>query len=161
MHQHVRLDIADVCEYRMCVCLHSQQYCNMPGTKKWHAPINAFYNSIPPSSTECTPCPPLCPPQVSQQTLAGVSVVFLPLTWLAGIYGTNFLIFPELTWGVDDDPDNPAQPAGWAAGYFYFWWVGWGVELGLFFEGGRVCSYRLIQSVNVHMEDGWTGSICM
>lgn len=52
-----------------------------------------------------------------QQVLAGVSVLFVPLTWWAGIYGTNFEIFPELTWGADED----VQPAGWPAGYMYFW----------------------------------------
>ena len=27
---------------------------------------------------------------VAQQVLAGVAAIFLPLTWVAGIYGTNF-----------------------------------------------------------------------
>jgi len=56
---------------------------------------------------------------VAQEVLAGVATVFLPLTWIAGIYGTNFLIFPELTWGLDH-PEGE-QPEGWPAGYLYFW----------------------------------------
>lgn len=58
---------------------------------------------------------------VVQQVLTGVSVLFVPLTWWAGIYGTNFHILPELAWGVDDADD--VQPSGWAAGYMYFWLV--------------------------------------
>jgi len=38
--------------------------------------------------------------------LTAVSVVFLPLTFLVGIYGMNFEIFPELKWRY---------------GYLYFW----------------------------------------
>ena len=61
---------------------------------------------------------------LSQQILAGVSVLFVPLTWWAGIYGTNFAILPELTWGVDVDADpGAATPPGWPAGYMYFWLV--------------------------------------
>ena len=57
---------------------------------------------------------------VVSQVLTGVSVLFVPLTWWAGIYGTNFAIIPELTWGVED-PD--IRPEGWPAGYVYFWAV--------------------------------------
>ena len=57
---------------------------------------------------------------VVSQVLTGVSVLFVPLTWWAGIYGTNFAIIPELTWGVED-PDF--RPDGWPAGYVYFWAV--------------------------------------
>ena len=32
---------------------------------------------------------------VSGQVLAGISVVFLPLTWISGIYGTNFAVRRE------------------------------------------------------------------
>ena len=52
---------------------------------------------------------------VAQQMLAGVSVIFMPLTFIAGIYGTNFLILPELTWGIVDE-DDP-QPKGFPLGY--------------------------------------------
>jgi magnesium transporter len=38
--------------------------------------------------------------------LTAVSVVFLPLSFLAGVYGTNFEVLPEL---------------GWRYGYAYFW----------------------------------------
>ncbi len=38
--------------------------------------------------------------------LTVVSVVFLPLTFLVGVYGMNFEIFPELHWRY---------------GYLYFW----------------------------------------
>jgi magnesium transporter len=44
--------------------------------------------------------------------LTAVSVVFLPLTFLVGVYGMNFEIFPELRWRF---------------GYLYFW----GVVVGL------------------------------
>lgn len=57
---------------------------------------------------------------VVSQVLTGVSVLFVPLTWWAGIYGTNFAIIPELTWGVEDDD---IRPNGWPAGYVYFWAV--------------------------------------
>lgn len=57
---------------------------------------------------------------VVSQVLTGVSVLFVPLTWWAGIYGTNFAIIPELTWGVEDDS---IRPDGWPAGYVYFWAV--------------------------------------
>jgi magnesium transporter len=40
--------------------------------------------------------------------LTAVSVVFLPLTFLVGVYGMNFEIFPELRWRF---------------GYLYFWGV--------------------------------------
>ena len=40
--------------------------------------------------------------------LTVVSVVFLPLTFLVGVYGMNFEIFPELKWRF---------------GYVYFWGV--------------------------------------
>lgn len=40
--------------------------------------------------------------------LTAVSVVFLPLTFLVGVYGMNFEIFPELKWKF---------------GYLYFWLV--------------------------------------
>jgi magnesium transporter len=38
--------------------------------------------------------------------LTAVSVVFLPLTFLVGVYGMNFEILPELKWRF---------------GYVYFW----------------------------------------
>jgi magnesium transporter len=38
--------------------------------------------------------------------LTVVSVVFLPLTFLVGVYGMNFEILPELRWRY---------------GYIYFW----------------------------------------
>ena len=38
--------------------------------------------------------------------LTVVSTIFLPLTFLAGVYGTNFRNFPELDWHY---------------GYLYFW----------------------------------------
>jgi len=38
--------------------------------------------------------------------LTAVSVVFLPLSFLAGVYGTNFEVLPELRWQF---------------GYAYFW----------------------------------------
>lgn len=37
-----------------------------------------------------------------------VSTIFLPITFLAGVYGMNFDMLPELHW------DH---------GYLYFWWV--------------------------------------
>ncbi|PNH11663.1 putative metal ion transporter YfjQ [Tetrabaena socialis] len=42
----------------------------------------------------------------SMQTLALISVVFLPITFVAGVYGTNFDNLPELHWHL---------------GYTYFW----------------------------------------
>ena len=38
--------------------------------------------------------------------LAIVSTIFLPLTFLAGIYGMNFQVFPEIRWHY---------------GYLFFW----------------------------------------
>jgi len=40
------------------------------------------------------------------QMLSVMSTVFLPLSFLAGVYGTNFTILPELHWEY---------------GYLYFW----------------------------------------
>jgi magnesium transporter len=40
--------------------------------------------------------------------LTAVSIVFLPLTFLVGVYGMNFEVFPELKWRF---------------GYVYFWAV--------------------------------------
>lgn len=34
----------------------------------------------------------------STQALAVVSVIFLPISFLAGVYGTNFEFIPELHW---------------------------------------------------------------
>lgn len=48
--------------------------------------------------------------------LTAVSVVFLPLSFLAGVYGTNFEQLPELRWGY---------------GYLYFWGLVVCVALGL------------------------------
>jgi magnesium transporter len=48
--------------------------------------------------------------------LTAVSVVFLPLSFLAGVYGTNFDILPELHWRY---------------GYLYFWCVAGLVAAGL------------------------------
>ncbi|KAF8061329.1 PAA2 [Scenedesmus sp. PABB004] len=42
----------------------------------------------------------------SMQLLAVVSCLFLPITFLAGVYGTNFTQFPEIHWEY---------------GYLYFW----------------------------------------
>ncbi|KXZ55465.1 hypothetical protein GPECTOR_2g1014 [Gonium pectorale] len=42
----------------------------------------------------------------STQTLAVVSTIFLPITFLAGVYGMNFDVLPELHWSY---------------GYAYFW----------------------------------------
>ncbi|KAJ3345246.1 hypothetical protein HDU91_007423, partial [Kappamyces sp. JEL0680] len=42
----------------------------------------------------------------SMKILAVVSLVFLPLTLLCGIYGMNFDFFPELHWDL---------------GFWYFW----------------------------------------
>lgn len=42
----------------------------------------------------------------SMQTLAIVSVIFLPISFIAGVYGTNFDKLPELHWEL---------------GYLYFW----------------------------------------
>jgi len=60
---------------------------------------------------------------VVSQVLTGVSVLFVPLTWWAGIYGTNFAIIPELTWGVESEDFHRLRPNGWPAGYAYFWAV--------------------------------------
>jgi len=43
---------------------------------------------------------------LSSQTLTVVSVIFLPISFLAGVYGTNFDIVPGLHWEY---------------GYLYFW----------------------------------------
>ena len=43
---------------------------------------------------------------IATQTLAVVSAVFLPITFLAGVYGVNFESVPEFKW---------------AHGYSYFW----------------------------------------
>jgi magnesium transporter len=48
--------------------------------------------------------------------LTVVSVIFLPLTFLCGVYGMNFEILPEL---------------GWHYGYLYFWMVVVAVVVGL------------------------------
>lgn len=48
--------------------------------------------------------------------LTAVSVVFLPLSFLAGVYGTNFEILPELHWRY---------------GYMYFWALAGVVVVGL------------------------------
>lgn len=48
--------------------------------------------------------------------LTGVSVVFLPLTFLCGVYGMNFETLPEL---------------GWRFGYAYFWCLVGAVTLAL------------------------------
>ncbi|MEW5307733.1 MAG: hypothetical protein WDW36_010110 [Sanguina aurantia] len=40
------------------------------------------------------------------QTLSNISVVFLPITFIAGVYGTNFVNLPE---------------KDWTYGYLYFW----------------------------------------
>lgn len=48
------------------------------------------------------------------QALSIVSVVFLPITFIAGVYGTNFEILPELAWRL---------------GYLYFWMLCLGVSL--------------------------------
>lgn len=48
--------------------------------------------------------------------LTAVSVVFLPLSFLAGVYGTNFHVLPELEWRY---------------GYAYFWAMAVAVVLGL------------------------------
>ncbi|MEO8179541.1 MAG: CorA family divalent cation transporter [Deltaproteobacteria bacterium] len=48
--------------------------------------------------------------------LTAVSVIFLPLSFLAGVYGTNFEQLPELRWRY---------------GYLYFWGLVACVALGL------------------------------
>jgi magnesium transporter len=48
--------------------------------------------------------------------LTAVSIIFLPLTFLCGVYGMNFRVLPELEW---------------AWGYAYFWCVAVVVVLGL------------------------------
>jgi magnesium transporter len=50
------------------------------------------------------------------KTLAVFSTIFLPLTFVAGIYGMNFEHFPELKWE-------------W--GYGFFWTVIIGVSFGM------------------------------
>lgn len=50
----------------------------------------------------------------TMKRLTTVSVVFLPLTFLVGVYGMNFDIMPELRWQY---------------GYLYFWMVCLGVVL--------------------------------
>jgi magnesium transporter len=50
--------------------------------------------------------------------LTVVSVVFLPLTFLCGVYGMNFDILPELRWSY---------------GYLFFWLVVFGVVVGLLY----------------------------
>ena len=49
--------------------------------------------------------------------LTVVSVVFLPLTFLCGVYGMNFDVLPELRWHF---------------GYAYFWTLVVTVVVGLF-----------------------------
>lgn len=59
---------------------------------------------------------------VSSQTLAGVSTLFLPLTWWCGIYGTNFAILPELFWGLTEEQKVEAGFIdGFPGGYVWFW----------------------------------------
>jgi Mg2+ and Co2+ transporter CorA len=53
---------------------------------------------------------------VSGSVLSGVAAIFLPLTWICGVYGMNFAIIPELQWGVD-----PITGEGQPLGYMYFW----------------------------------------
>jgi magnesium transporter len=50
------------------------------------------------------------------RVLTVISTIFVPLTFLAGVYGMNFQHFPELTWR-------------W--GYLYFWAVSVAVVIGL------------------------------
>jgi magnesium transporter len=54
-----------------------------------------------------------------------MSSVFIPLTFIVGVYGMNFEYMPELTW-------RWAYPAIWCvftlltiAMLFYFWRKGW------------------------------------
>lgn len=58
--------------------------------------------------------------------IALVSVFFLPLTFVAGVYGMNFEIMPELTWNL---------------GYLYVWMIFIGIvlfEMGLFWKVGWI-----------------------
>jgi magnesium transporter len=48
--------------------------------------------------------------------LTVVSVIFMPLTFLCGVYGMNFDVLPELKWEY---------------GYAVFWLVAVGLALGL------------------------------
>ena len=57
---------------------------------------------------------------VSGSVLSGVAAIFLPLTWVCGVYGMNFAIIPELQWGAIVDPDTGAI-TGQPLGYMYFW----------------------------------------
>jgi magnesium transporter len=42
----------------------------------------------------------------AMQKLAGISILFMPITFLAGVYGMNFQYLPEIHWRY---------------GYLYFW----------------------------------------
>jgi magnesium transporter len=44
----------------------------------------------------------------TMKTLTGISAIFIPLTFIVGVYGMNFKHFPELEW---------------ANGYYYIWVV--------------------------------------
>lgn len=44
----------------------------------------------------------------AMQRLAGISILFMPITFIAGVYGTNFHYLPEIEWKY---------------GYLYFWGV--------------------------------------
>ncbi|KXS12365.1 hypothetical protein M427DRAFT_137268 [Gonapodya prolifera JEL478] len=57
----------------------------------------------------------------TMQTLTVANIIFLPLTFLAGVYGTNFDNIPELSWKF---------------GYAYFW------GLCLFVAGGLILFFR-------------------
>ena len=75
--------------------------------------IDLTYNSLAHSTNE------------SMKTLAVVSLVFLPLTFLCGIFGMNFDYFPELHFEI---------------GFWYFWVL---VILTLIFVAAMIRFYRL------------------
>ncbi|MCZ0756953.1 CorA family divalent cation transporter, partial [Anoxybacillus sp. J5B_2022] len=58
---------------------------------------------------------------VIMKTLTLVSVIFIPMTFIAGVYGMNFEVMPELTWKY---------------GYAYAWGLmaGIGISIAIYFK---------------------------